>query len=419
MTSLVLINSPIQRYSDSYRPQYHTTPALGLGYLATIARNAGIDTEIVDAEAEKLSVEETAQAVNELIPRTVGINMTSTNHEISLDILRNIDAPHKLVGGAHATLRGAQISAQNPDLLVVSGEADDIIVEALNSGRKGLVRANSITNLDRLPFIDRSLFQNEPEYIEGKCEASLVTSRGCPYSCYFCVVPQIFGSRVRSRSVQNVMAEISALKKQGIDSIHFTDDICNWNQNRLERMCASLKEMDIYWRSLARVELLDDASLEKMQESGCYKLSFGIETGVPRIARQIGKCDNMPLIKRVFGKCRELGIETRAYFTIGHPSETEAEIHQTIDFAEELGATDAYFMVVRAFPETRLYNQMLHAGFSREELDNYTQFQDEGGYVKYHVMNSRSLNGMSSHQLDGLIKLAYSRFYKSPLLQVA
>ena len=198
------------------------------------------------------------------------------------------------------------------------------------------------------------------------------------------------------------------------------DDIFNYDTHRLGKFCDAVidRKLNINWRALTRVELLNDAILEKMRNAGCYKLAFGIESGVPEILRYIGKCDNLDLIKHVFGKCRELGIDTKAFFTIGHPPETEEQIRRTIDFSVELGATEAYFMVVRAFPGTRLYEEMRKSGFSEKELDNYKQFQDEDGYVKYHVMNFSSLNGMSNDHLDNMVKEAYGRFYKKPELQV-
>ena len=194
------------------------------------------------------------------------------------------------------------------------------------------------------------------------------------------------------------------------------DDIFNYDPHRLGKFCDAVidRKLNINWRALTRVELLNDAILEKMRNAGCYKLAFGIESGVPEILRYIGKCDNLDLIKHVFGKCRELGIDTKAFFTIGHPPETEEQIRRTIDFSVELGATEAYFMVVRAFPGTRLYEEMRKSGFSEKELDNYKQFQDEDGYVKYHVMNFSSLNGMSNDHLDNMVREAYGRFYKKP-----
>lgn len=414
--SLVLINSPIQKYSDSYKPNYRTTAPLGLGYLGTIARNAGIETILVDAEAEKLTIDELTEKVNSLSPSVVGINMTSTNYQISLEVLDRIDAPHKLVGGPHATLKGDEIARERRDILVVKGEAENVFLSAISNPQTGILSAGLVTDLDKLPFIDRSLFCNDPYVSEGRIEAAMSTARGCPFSCVFCTVPITNGRKMRARSIDNVMTEIEDLQSRGVNTIHFMDDIFNYNRDRLESFCHNFiyREMDMNWRSLTRVELLDDAILEKMREAGCYKLAFGIESGVPRILDYIGKCSNMDLIKHVFEKCKELGIDTKAFFTIGHPPETEDDIRRTLDFSLELDATEAYFMVVRAFPGTRLYDEMKRAGLSEKELSNYKQFQDEDGYVKYHVMNVNSLNGMPNDQLDGMIKEAYGRFYKKP-----
>lgn len=419
MTSLVLINSPIQRYSEIYRPDYKTTAPLGLGYLGTITRRAGIETTLVDAEAEKLSVQEVVERVNALSPKSVGINMSSTNYQLSLEILDDIDAPHKMIGGAHASLCGEELALTRPDLLVVKGEAEDVIVDAVRNQRKGLINAGLVKNLDKLSFIDRSLFLNDPCFEGERYESSVLTTRGCPYSCSFCMVPVINGRIVRARSTSNVISEVDDLTSNGVRSIHFAEDIFNFNRDRTMQMSRALKERGIDWRALTRVELLDNELLETMADSGCYKLGFGLESGEPRILRNIGKNADLELVKRVFAKCKEVGIETRAYFTIGHPTETEDEIKRTIDFAEELKPKDAYFMVVRAFPKTRLYAQMKAMGYTDDELNSYQQFQCDSAIAKYHVMNVRSLNGMSNQQLDNLVKEAYSRVYKKPLLLAA
>jgi anaerobic magnesium-protoporphyrin IX monomethyl ester cyclase len=409
---LVLINSPIQKYSKEYRPKYRTTAPLGLGYLGSVAQNAGIETAIVDAEAEKLTVAELTERVNNMNPQTVGINTTSTNYKISLEILDKLEAPRKIVGGPHATLRGKEDFTG--DYLVVRGEAENVFLDAIRGMYQGVIDAGTVTDLDRLPFINRALFSNDPYIIGEKVEASVSTSRGCPFSCVFCAVPIMNGRKIRARSIGNVISEIKSLQASGVNSIHFMDDIINHNRKRLESMCSAFIDqgINVSWRGLARVELLDDKLLEKMAHAGCYKLAFGIESGTPRILDYIGKCSDLDYIKSIFQKCRELGIDTKAFFTIGYPSETEDEIRRTIGFSLELNANEAYFMVVRAFPGTPLYAEMRTAGFSEEELGRYKQFQDEDGYVKYHVMNFRSLNGMSNEHLDDLVKEAYGRFYK-------
>jgi radical SAM superfamily enzyme YgiQ (UPF0313 family) len=416
MTSLVLINSPIQRYSESYRPSYVTTAPLGLGYLGTITRRAGIDTSLVDAEAKKLSVDEIVRKVNSLSPQSVGINMASTNYQLALEILDGIEAPHKIVGGAHASICGEELAQSKPDLLVVAGEAENVIVDLIKSQRTGLVKAGRTTNLDALPFIDRTLFVNDPTLESIRYESSLVGARGCPYLCNFCTVPLTNGRNMRTRSIENIISEIKELQSRGVESIHFMDDIINFNRERTIKLSNALKETGIEWRGLARVELLDDELLGIMADSGCYRLAFGLESGTPRILRNIGKNADLSVVRKTFEKCRKYGIETKAFFTIGHPTETEEEIRRTIAFAEELKPNDAYFMVVRAFPKTKLYAQMKRQGFSDEQLSDYKQFQGEGHHIKYHVMNVTSLNGMSNEHLDSLVQEAYARFYKKPAL---
>ena len=410
---LVLVNSPIQKYSDEYRPRYRTTAPLGLGYLGTIARNHGVETSIIDAEAEKLTIPEIAERVNNQSPDVVGINMTSTNYKISLEILAQIDAPHKIIGGPHATLMGDRIQG---DYLVVKGEAENIFLDILHKKRSRVIDAGLVNDLNALPFVDRTLFCNDPYSMGDKREATMSTARGCPFRCVFCSVPVINGNEMRTRSIDNVISEIRTLQSQGVNSIHFIDDLFNYDKKRVHAFCDTLIEqgIDISWRDLSRVELMDDALLEKMREAGCYKLAFGIESGTPRILKYIRKCSDLDKIRNVLRKCKELGIETKAFFTIGYPTETHEEIRRTIDFAQELAPTEAYFMVVRAFPGTPLYEEMKRKGLSDEELINYKQFQDEDGYVKYHVMNFNSLNGMPVEQLDNYVKDAYSRFYNKP-----
>jgi anaerobic magnesium-protoporphyrin IX monomethyl ester cyclase len=415
---LVLINSPIQKYSADYKPEYRTSAPLGLGQLGTIARLEGIDTTIVDAESEKLSVEEITGRVNGMKPDAVGINMTSPNYQISLEIIDRVNAERKLIGGAHVTLKSKEIYRQvepRGNYLVVKGEAEDVFLDCLTGKRKtGIIEGGRTQNLDRLPFIDRSLFVNDPFEEDGRVESSMHTARGCPYSCAFCSVPTISGRTMRARSVENVLDEMEQLNSLGVNSIHFLDDLFNFSFQRVEELCEGIVErgLDMTWRALARVELLNPSLLEAMSRAGCYKLSFGLESGVKSTLEYNKKCTDLDFVRRIFSTCGSLGIQTKAFFTIGYPHETEQDIAKTIDFASSLKADEAYFMVVRAFPGTRLYDEMRARGSSEKDLEDYKQSKGRDKHVKYHVMNLSSLNGMSNEKLDGFIKQAYKRFYQ-------
>ena len=404
MKDLVLINSPMQEYSERNRPEYFTTAPIGLGYLATIASQEGYDVAIIDAEAEKLSPREVIQRVTAYSPSVVGINAFSTNHELALGILDESPAKYRLVGGSHATLKPEDLKG---DHTVVRGEAENIFLELLRKQPGGIVNAGFVDDLDALPFIDRRSFVNDPYTLEnGELEASINTSRGCQFKCAYCSVPTINGRAMRARSIENVVDEIEELSSAGVDNIHFTDDLFNFTRERVEEFSDALSKSyaNPSWRALCRVENLDEALLEKMKDSGCKRIAVGVESATPRILRYIGKNPKPERTKKV------LGIETKAFFTIGYPTETEEEIERTLDFAMDLNPDDVRFMVVRAFPGTRLYEDMRKSGMSVEELDSYAQSTVEEAFVKYHVMNVQSLNGMPSEQLDNYIIGAYARF---------
>lgn len=409
MTDLVLINSPLQEYERDNKPYYFTTAPIGLGYLATIAKRLGYDAYIVDAEAEKLSPEEIVERISAMKPKRVGINLFSTNHQLSLGIMDQIEAPVKLVGGPQVTLQPERVRR---DYTIVTGEAEEVLPTLLREAPKGIVNGGIVHDLDNLPFVDRSLFSNDPYQTKDGKEASMSTARGCRFSCAYCSVPTINGRKMRARSVENVIDEIEDLQQSGVRRIHFIDDLFNYSKDRVREFAQGLlrREVRVGWRALCRTDNLDEELLEEMKEAGCYKLAFGVESATPRILKYIGKSQDTDHTKAVFRKCKELGIESKGFFTIGYPTETREEIEATMQFALDLEASDARFMVVRAFPGTRLYSDMLAKGFTPETLDTYHQFKTGGEHVKYHVMNIHSLNGMPMEELDEYVRKAYEQF---------
>jgi radical SAM superfamily enzyme YgiQ (UPF0313 family) len=411
MVDFLLINSPIQAYTEHNRPKYSTTAPLGLGYLATIASNAGYQTELIDAESEKMSLERIISEANSKKPKIVGINLFSTNYKIALEILANIDSPYKLAGGPHVTLDSLKIRSK--EYTLVSGEADERILEILQKKPCGIINAGVVENLDNLPFINRKFFKNEPFESEFGPEVSVITSRGCNYNCIFCSNPVIAGRRVRSRSVDNIIKELRLIKSTGVNSFHFVDDLFNYDKTKVLKLSEAISSIGTSnWRALCRTDLLDYALLEKMKSSGCYKLAFGVESGSPEILKYIGKNPDLKKTESIFSSCKKLEIKTKAFFTIGYPGETSQQIEKTIDFACKLNPDEVRFMVVRAFPGTRLYHDMVSNGVNEEDLCTYRQFSGDGVYIKYHVMNIHSLNKMSASKLNKYIKEAYRRTYK-------
>ncbi|MBT4174885.1 radical SAM protein [archaeon] len=432
---IILLNTPILDYKKKKVIDYLATAPLGLGYLATIAKEKGHNVGLLDAEAKKVPIEIIIKAVNGAKPKILGINLISANYALTKKIIKGINPEIFIIaGGPHATLRAKDVLKQNKNInVVLRGEGEEAWAQFLNKfpnyeningftyrKDKSIVcigQQSHIKNLDSLPFIDRNFFSNDPYYKDNLKEVSISTARGCPGCCSFCSVPVINGRRVRARSFDNIIQEIKSLeKKYGIDSVHFTDDNFTFDQKWITNLCKALvkEKLNIKWRALARVNDLDEDLLLLMKKAGCYMLAIGVESGSERTLKIINKTINRGHLLNVLDVCKKQKIKTKGFFTIGYPHETKKEIEDTITFACELPLDEACFTAVRAFPETPLYNSLLEKGFTKKQLDSYHQFYDKDcidyKLTKYHVANKVSISNFSLQFLDKCIKKANKLF---------
>ncbi len=433
---IILLNTPILDYKNKTKViDYLITAPLGLGYLATIAKNKGYNVGLFDAEAKKVPINTIIKVINETKPKIFGINLISANYALAKKIIKGINPDIFIIaGGPHATLRAKNVLKQNKNVnVVLRGEGEEAWSQFLDkfpnyeniSGftykkDKDIVcigKQSHIKNLDSLPFINRSFFSNDPYYKENLKEVSVPTSRGCPGCCSFCSVPVINGRKVRARSAKNIIKEIKLLKKKfNVDSVHFTDDNFTFDKNWIKTFCQTLVEenVNIKWRALARVNDLNDDLLLLMKRAGCYMLAIGIESGSDRTLKLINKTINRGHLLNTLDICKKYEIKTKGFFTIGYPHETKKEIEDTITFACELPLDEACFTVVRAFPSTPLYESLLKKGFTKKQLDAYHQFYDKDcidyKLTKYHVANKTSISNFSLQFLDKCIKKANKLF---------
>ncbi len=174
----------------------------------------------------------------------------------------------------------------------------------------------------------------------------LIATRGCPHGCMFCseVMRVSIGKRIRSRSAASVADEMAHLAGLGVNIVSFQDDSFSTNRAFVQALCEELigRDSKLAWMSRVRVDELSYEMLVRMKKAGCIMLGIGVESGSQRIVAGMHKQHNQEpwqdLCRRVFRWTRELGIGTNAYYVIGNPTETRAEIEQTIQFALELNS---------------------------------------------------------------------------------
>ena len=313
-------------------------------------------------------------------PRIVGFSLFMTSIHVSLLLARQLKKmkPELIIlgGGPEVTrmkrvlvdgirqfagFNEGMITSGAFDLLV-DGEGEETLLEILSllkEGRdfhfvKGGVRIDNnslvaaearglLDDLDILPPPDYSDFQLG-SYMRKSLP--LLTSRGCIHRCTFCADSPLW-KVYRYRSSEKVLAEIKFLiKEYNRKEFEILDSTFNGNIKRVDRICDLIIEskLDIRWS--AKVTLNKGMSydlLQKMKKAGCSSLAYGMESGSPRVLRDMRKNSDLEEVKRIIKNTWRAGIQANCFFIIGYPTETEEDFQLTLDFIKENAEFIFYF----------------------------------------------------------------------------
>ncbi|KJU81607.1 radical SAM domain-containing protein [Candidatus Magnetobacterium bavaricum] len=222
----------------------------------------------------------------------------------------------------------------------------------------------AIASLDDIPFPDRQnvLYR---ETIDFKSLGSMIVSRGCPFRCTFCSSRNFWDKKVRLRSPENVIREITFLQNTyGTRHIMFWDDSFTINRKVIEKYCRGIIDscLKISWKTATRADLIDEELLDLMQKAGCVKLEIGVESGSERIKKMINKDVSNDDILRAFALLRKKGIGSGAFFMAGFPQETLDDLHETFDFMRRLNADELAFNIFDPMPGSSEYDKCIELG---------------------------------------------------------
>jgi len=244
-----------------------------------------------------------------------------------------------------------------------------------------------IKNLDDLPIPmhqDLPLQKYRMPLIHGPF-TFIVTSRGCPAGCTYCIKHVSYQFSVRLRSPEKIMEEMWALKKLGINNIHMYSDLFTVNREQVVNLCKLMisENIQIHWTCNSRVDYVDEEMLMWMGKAGCRLISWGIESGNEQILRHAHKGADPANAERALRWSKQAGIMNWGYFIIGLPTETEETIRQTIDFAKKLPLDIALFHVAAPYPGTPFFFEVVKNGWFRpgtrwEQVD-----MDKGTVLDY------------------------------------
>jgi radical SAM superfamily enzyme YgiQ (UPF0313 family) len=284
---------------------------------------------------------------------------------------------HRLFTGAEPEWRPAWLGDERLDLPqrlarirgLVWRDGDEVVV---NPDRA------YIADLDDLPLPRHDLLPLE-QYrapLVGGPYAFIVTSRGCPGGCRFCIKHVSYGNSVRFRSAESVLEEIEQLVGLGVRKVHMYADLFTINRDHVSAICEGLleHELDVRWTCNSRVDFVDPEMLQIMARAGCWMIAWGIESGDERMLRRMRKGTNLDQIHRALRWSRNAGIMNWGYFIIGLPGETEDSIRRTIEVSKELPLDLALFHIAAPHPGTPFFFEVVENGWFRpgtrwEEVD--------------------------------------------------
>jgi anaerobic magnesium-protoporphyrin IX monomethyl ester cyclase len=221
----------------------------------------------------------------------------------------------------------------------------------------------------------------------------IVTSRGCPAGCTFCIKHVSYGPTIRMRSPKKLVEEIALLGKLGVHNIHMYADLFTVNRDQVIGMCNEILSagLKIRWTCNSRVDFVDDEMLRLMAKSGCHFISWGLESGSKEILAHARKGVDPDRARFALKTAKAAGIRNWGYFIIGLPGETVDTIKQTIAFAKSLPLDIALFHIAAPHPGTPFFMEVAKNGWFRpgvrwEEVD-----MDESTVLDYPDLSAEQL----------------------------
>ncbi|PKL41238.1 MAG: B12-binding domain-containing radical SAM protein [Spirochaetae bacterium HGW-Spirochaetae-1] len=427
----LLINPP-------YPLEESPSPPFGLMSLAAYLNKNNIDVIIEDFVVTPYTREYIENVIDHYKPDLIGATGVTMNIKKALAILEDCRdiAPKTptVLGGPHATFDAQNILAENIFIdFIVRGEGEVTATELVKSLSRpsdlekvagiSYRRGNEIVHngerefiqyLDSLPFPARHLC-NLNKYKALGLPIGMMTSRGCPHRCIFCVGRRMVGGKVRYFSVERVVDELQMLAGMGFRQINIVDDLFTSHKKRCTEICNEIinRNIKVRWSAFARVDTIDRELLSSLHQAGCTVLCFGIESGNQEILDTVKKRTTLEMCRKAVAMCREAGILPLASYILGLPGETAETVTKTMEFAGGLGAQYGYH-ILSPFPGTEVRDKCAEYGI-RIFHDDWDKYDANQAVCEPAGISGGEIDAIYkkfNNSLDAYIQCAISEYQK-------
>ena len=357
---------------------------------------------LIDATGASIDRNETVKKIKKFNPAMVVIDTSTPSIYNDIDVAK---ALKEKIPSLYVVLVGVHVSALPEQTLEISdqidavafGEYDETLVElaamlqnknttdralekisglAFRSENGSIVKNKVrpyIEDLDGIPFVSsvyKKYLDIDP-YFYGHSRHPLVvivTGRGCPYKCTYCVVPQTLqGHRYRKRSIESIVEEFLYIQKNfpGIKEIMIEDDTLTADRNRCRALANALidaKATKIPWSANSRADV-DYETMRIMKKAGCRLFCVGFESGDQSILDNIKKSITLEQIRKFIKDASKAKILVHGCFMVGNRGETKETLEKTLALAKELNPDTAQFFPIMVYPGTSDYQYYKEKGW--------------------------------------------------------
>ncbi len=368
--------------ASPYSLEENPSPPLGVTYVAAAFAAAGAEVRIFDYIVSGYSKEKIKRQLEDYQPDAVGATSVTMNFFDAQKILRDVKSCNPeiitMMGGPHVSFTAAETLRRYPEIdLIVIGEAEDTIAELTPVLRKqnkwrdirGIAYRDEgdIVITDKRPFIADVDRINLParhllpifRYRALGFPVSMITSRGCPNACIFCLGRKMVGAKIRRRSANCVLDEIERILELGFERINIADDLFTSDRERVLEICRGINKRNLKfgWSAFARVDTVNPEVLAAMAAAGCDSVSFGVESGDPQMLKRIRKGIRLEHPASAVRMCKETGIVPHVSFMVGLPGETLKTMQASDRLARNLNVLYGYHYLA-PFPGTTVREQI-------------------------------------------------------------
>lgn len=402
-------------------------PPLGVLYLATVLIKEGYEVKVYDLNSVRFSAKrkEIIESLLTKTPKVIAISTLTPCFPEAVEIMKSIrktlnNSCKIILGGYHATFLPDLPLIENWADVVVRGEGEYILldlirifiegskslkldnIESISYWKNGTIAHNPphlarINNLDQVPFPNRSLIDIKKYNVPG----TIMGSRGCIGKCKFCSATA-WGT-FRDRSAENVMEELKYLtEKLDIKHLCYIDNIFSVNQKKIMELFHSIEanNIDCTFSMETRVNNMNDDLLEIFKLNKVISIQYGVESGDPRVLADINKGISIERVLSTVEKSLSVGMNVMCTFIIGHPTDTEDSVANTITFAKRLKkmGVQTKFEVLTPYPGTEFFNNRDKYGITITDW-NFSKWGTTQAVYETKYLSNKKINRLFTNAI--------------------